>query len=306
MPPRSRSSIRRGASGVCAAQYAMKPVASWEELERNVGFFADFSSSYHCHFLVFPEYFTFQMFSCMEETTYGDMVRKLTTYTDRYVEMFQGLARKYNLYIVGGSQPVHDGGAIYNTAHLFTPTGHVYTQEKLHITPAEREEANIQPGRAIRLFQTPYARVAVQICYDIEFPETSRLLTLAGAEVFFVPYYTEEKKAYFRVRLCSQARAVENFAYVVMTGNVGNMQTPAGSFLNYSQSAILTPSDFSFPEKGVEGEADPNVEAAVVSELTLSALAQQRHVATVRPLHDRRPDLYNLSALSKVEIIRTE
>ena len=68
----------------------------------------------------------------------------------------------------------------------------------------------------------------------------------------------------------------------------------------------MTPSDFSFPEKGIEGEADPNVEAVVVSELALSALAQQRHVATVRPLHDRRPDMYEIYAKHKIEIIKTE
>ena len=291
---------------ICAAQYAMKPVRSWQDLEDNVTFFAEFADSYHCHFLVFPEYFTFQMFSCMKETSYGDLVRRLSGYTEQYLEMFSSLARKHNVHIIGGTQPVSENGSMYNTAHLFTPTGHVYTQEKLHITPEERKEANIQPGRAIRLFKTPFARVAIQICYDIEFPEVSRLLTLAGAEIIFVPYYTEEKKAYHRVRHCAQARAVENFIYVVLTGNVGNMKTLAGSFLNYSQAAVLTPSDFSFPERGVEGEADPNVEAAVVSELTLSSLAQQRHVATVRPLHDRRPDLYNLSPIQKIEIIQTE
>lgn len=84
------------------------------------------------------------------------------------------------------------------------------------------------------------------------------------------------------------------------------MRTEAGSFMNYSQAAILTPSDFSFPEKGIEGEADPNVEAAVVSELTLSSLAQKRHVATVRPLHDRRDDLYSLNAGTRIEVIKTE
>ena len=134
----------------------------------------------------------------------------------------------------------------------------------------------------------------------------SRLLTLAGAEIIFVPFYTEEKKAYYRVRHCAQARAVENFIYVVMTGSVGNMRTQSGSFLNYSQAAILTPSDFSFPEKGIEGEADPNVEAVVVSELALSSLSQQRHVATVRPLHDMRPDLYELSPRNRIEIITVE
>ena len=121
-----------------------------------------------------------------------------------------------------------------------------------------------------------------------------------------MPFYTEEKKAYYRVRHCAQARAVENFIYVVMTGSVGNMRTQSGSFLNYSQAAILTPSDFSFPEKGVEGEADPNVEAVVVSELALSSLSQQRHVATVRPLHDMRSDLYDLCPRNKIEIIQVE
>jgi len=76
--------------------------------------------------------------------------------------------------------------------------------------------------------------------------------------------------------------------------------------MNYSQAAILAPSDFSFPEKGIEGMADPNVEAVVVSELALFALAQQRHVASVRPLHDRRSDLYELQAKNKIEIVRTE
>ena len=93
----------------------------------------------------------------------------------------------------------------------------------------------------------------------------------------------------------AQARAVENFLYVVITGSVGNMRTKIGSFMNYSQAAVLTPSDFAFPEGGLEGEADPNVEAVVISELALSALVQQRQVATVRPLHDRRPDLYHLA-----------
>jgi predicted amidohydrolase len=108
------------------------------------------------------------------------------------------------------------------------------------------------------------------------------------------------------VRHCPQARAVENFVYVVMTGSVGNMLAPSGSYMNYSQAAILTPSDFSFPEKGIEGEADPNVEAVVVSELALSSLSQQRHVATVRPLHDMRSDLYDLRPKIKIENIQVE
>jgi predicted amidohydrolase len=220
--------------------------------------------------------------------------------------MFTRLAQQHNLYIIGGSHPVARDGLLYNTAHLFTPTGHVYTQDKLHITPSERNESDIQPGDIIRVFDTPLARIAIQICYDIEFPEVSRLLTLAGAEIIFVPFYTDEKNAYYRVRYCAQARAVENFLYVVITGNVGNLRTKIGSFMNYSQAAVLTPSDYAFPERGLEGEADPNVEAVVISELALGALVQQRQIATVRPLHDRRPDLYTLETKAHIEIIRVE
>jgi hypothetical protein len=61
-----------------------------------------------------------------------------------------------------------------------------------------------------------------------------------------------------------------------------------------------------FREKGIEGVADPNVEAVVISELALSSLAQQRHVATVRPLHDRRPDIYELNARGRVEVIKAD
>ena len=129
---------------------------------------------------------------------------------------------------------------------------------------------------------------------------------MAGVEIIFVPFYTEGKKAYYRVRHCAQARAVENFIYVVMTGSVGNMRTRIGSFMHYSEAAVLTPSDFFFPEKGIEGVADPNVEAVVISELALSSLAQQRHVATVRPLYDRRPDIYELNVKGRVEVIKAE
>ena len=291
---------------VCAAQYLMRTIRAWEEFEESVEFFVETASAAHCHFLVLPEYVTYQLFSIMPKSDMRQMVRELAGMTERYIAMFTRLAQQHNLYIIGGSHPVERDGLLYNTAHLFTPTGHVYTQDKLHITPSERNESDIQPGDIIRVFDTPLARIAIQICYDIEFPEVSRLLTLAGAEIIFVPFYTDEKNAYYRVRYCAQARAVENFLYVVITGNVGNLRTKIGSFMNYSQAAVLTPSDYAFPERGLEGEADPNVEAVVISELALGALVQQRQIATVRPLHDRRPDLYTLESKARIEIIRVE
>lgn len=291
---------------VCAAQYLMRPVQSWDDLAKTVEFFATTADSYACHFLALPEYFTAQLFSMMPSTlTPKETITELAGMTERYLEMFRTLAQKYQLYIIGGSHPVFRDGKLFNVGHFFTPSGQVHTQDKLHITPAERELWNVRPGKGIKVFDTPLARIAIQVCYDIEFPEVSRLLTLAGAEVIFVPFSTDEKKAYYRVRYSAQARAVENYIYTVISGNAGNLPTKS-YLLNYAQSAILTPSDFAFPSYAVAGEADPNVETVVIAELDLSSLAQQRELGNVRPLHDRRTDLYEVKAKVPIQVIKVE
>ena len=113
-------------------------------------------------------------------------------------------------------------------------------------------------------------------------------------------------KAYYRVRYTAQARAIENVAYVVISGNVGNLPNIKSYIINYGQSAILTPCDFAFPMEAKAGEAEPNVETVVISDLDLTSLEQQKEIGSVRPLYDRRPDIYELVARTPVKVIRTE
>ena len=69
---------------------------------------------------------------------------------------------------------------------------------------------------------------------------------------------------------------------------------------------IITPSDFAFPTQAVAAEADPDVETVVVGELALSNLAKQREVGSVKPLYDRRTDLFELKSRIPVEIIHVD
>ena len=290
---------------VCAAQYQMRRISSWEEFQKQVEFFVTTANEYHCHFLLFPELFTAQLFSLMPDHLETiEVVRELAEYTDKYLELFKQMSRDTGMFIIGGSHPVKMKDGIRNVAHLFTPSGEVHTQEKLHVTPGERHTWGIRPGEGLKVFDTGLARIAIQVCYDIEFPEATRLLTLAGAEVVFVPFSTDEKKSYIRVRYCAQARAVENVIYVVMAGNVGNLPQVKSFLVNYGQAAVMTPSDFAFPLNAILGEAEPNSETVVISDLDLADLSQQRKMGSVRPLMDRRPDLYELRARTPVEIIR--
>ena len=282
---------------ICAGQWFMRRIQTWLEFERTVNFFVETADTYHSHFLILPELFTAQLFSLMPaDLDSREAVRRLAGMTDRYIDLFSSQAQKHGLYIIAGSQPVIRDGDLYNVAHLFTPTGDVYTQDALHIPPIERADFDIEPGDDIRVFDTPLGRIGIQVGYDVEFPELARLQTLAGAEVIFVPYSTDERKAYDRIRYTAQARAVENFVYVVIAGNVGNLPTTKNYLINYGQAAVFTPSDFAFPPYATAGESEANVETVLITDLDLTVLAQQRDVASVRHLYDRRSDLYDVHA----------
>lgn len=298
-----RSPVRR--IRVCAAQYGMRRVDSWEQFEHQVDFFVETAHSYHSHFLLFPELFTVQLFSLLDpDIEPRRAIEALADMTGRYLELFVDRARRTGMYIIGGSHPVRVGDGIRNVAHLFSPSGQVHTQDKLHVTPNERAEYGIDPGEGLRVFDTSHGRIAIVVCYDIEFPELARLLTLAGAEVLFVPFSTDERRAYLRVRYTAQARAVENIVYTVLSGNVGNLPQVANFLINYGQAAICTPSDFAFPTDAVAGRSDVNSETVVISDLDLAALHEAREMGSVRPLRDRRTDLYRIEPLSPVEVVR--
>ena len=300
-----RRSVRR--VRVCAAQYQMRPITCWDDLERQVHFFAETANEYHCHYLLMPELFTAQLFSTLpRDIPSREAVLEVAAYAEDYRRMFLQLAAKFNLFIIGGSTPVVVDGELQNIAHLFTPSGNVYQQEKLHITSVERHWYNIQPGDKLRVFDTPLGRIGIAVCYDVEFPELIRLLALNGIEILFVPFATDERKSYCRVRHCAQARAVENVIYVVLSGCVGNLPQVNSFLINYGQAAICTPCDVPFPKDGILAEAEPNCETVVVAEIDLSSLVQHRDIGSVLPLQNRRRDLYDLTPRTPVEVVTVQ
>jgi predicted amidohydrolase/GNAT superfamily N-acetyltransferase len=291
---------------VCAVQYEQRRISGWDDLVAQVEYFVDTADMYDCHLLVFPEVFTAQMFSAWgRELTLSACVERLAALHADYLAMFTRLARAHGLYIVGGSVPVRrDDGRLYNVAHLFSPGGEVHTQDKLHVTPNEQQWWGISPGHGLSLFETPYGRLAILICYDSEFPELSRMLVDAGADVIIVPFSTDERKAYQRVRSCCAARAVENAVYVVLAGNVGGLPHTQAMALNFGQAAVLTPSDFSFPMNAILAEGVVNTQTVVIADLDLSSLEHSREHGTVRPLVDRRHDIYGLISRTPVTRVR--
>lgn len=288
---------------ICAVQYEMRKIRNWEELCEQVEYFVDTADLYDSHLVIFPELFIAQMLCTFDrKSPLPELVSQLADLHGQYIDLFTDLATSRQILIVAGSVPVRQpDGSIRNTAHLFSPMGNVYTQEKLHLTPAESTYWGLCQGEGLKVFETHLGRIAILICYDIEFPELSRMLVDAGVDLIVVPFATDERKSYQRVRYCAQARAVENTIYVVLAGNVGALPRSPAMSLNFGQAAVLTPSDFAFPLNGIAAEGIINTQTVVITDIDLGALEVEREVANVRPLIDRRPDIYFIQSRIKIE-----
>jgi predicted amidohydrolase len=277
----------------------MRRVAFWEEFAQQVEFFVDAASDYHCDYLVFPELFTLQLLSMTAAKRPGEAARWLSDFTPKYLELFTKLAVKHAVNIAGGSNFFVEKGKLLNIAYLFRRNGTIARQPKIHITPAERRWWGVEGGDKVEVFDTDRGRVAIHVCYDVEFPELTRVAAKKGAQLILVPFNTDTRQGYVRVRHCAQARCVENHVYAVLSGCTGNLPQVSNADIHYAQSAVLTPADISFARDGVAGECEPNVETLVVQDLDLELLRRHRYVGSTQNWNDRRRDLYVIRYMEK-------
>ncbi len=288
--PFRQSSVR-----VVCVQYQLRPVKSFSEFSQIVEYYVDVAGDYRADFLLFPEFFSMQLLSIEnEEVPPNVAVEHMTKYTDQLRELFGKLAVKYNVNIIGGSHPSKVKGMVRNMAYIFLRDGTVHEQAKIHPTPDEKYWWQIEGGDEVKVIETDCGKIGVLICYDSEFPELTRHLVNQGMQFLFVPFLTDNRQAYCRVKYCCQARAIENQIYVAMAGNVGNLPRVTNLDIQYAQSSIFTPCDFPFARDGIAADTSPNVEMVAIADLRLDLLYEARAYGAVRNLKDRRHDLYQV------------
>ncbi|GAB9474073.1 Nitrilase/cyanide hydratase and apolipo protein n-acyltransferase-like protein [Globisporangium polare] len=105
------------------------------------------------------------------------------------------LAQQHKIYLVGGSIPEKEGGHVYNTSVIFSPLGEILGKHrKVHLFDNDvpnrmtfKESDTLSVGNAVTIFDTPYCKIGVGICYDIRFPELSMLMKKQGVKVLIFP-----------------------------------------------------------------------------------------------------------------------
>ncbi len=275
-------------------QWQMRLYKDLEELMQQAEYFIDAVSAYRSDFALFPEFFNAPLMADNNHLPESQAIRELAKFTPKIVDKFSELAISYNINVITGSMPEMRDGLLYNVGYICKRDGTKERYEKLHVTPDEAKVWGMQGGNELKTFDTDCGKIGVLICYDSEFPELSRLLADEGMDILFVPFLTDTQNGYSRVRNCSQARAIENECYVAIAGSVGNLPKVNNMDIQYAQSMVFTPCDFSFPANGIKAEATTNTEMILIADVDLSLLRELNQFGSVRNLKDRRTDIFEL------------
>ncbi len=292
--PTHKATTKKKIIRIGLVQWQMRPYKNLDEVMQQAEYFIDTVSGYRSDFALFPEFFNAPLMAENNHLSEAEAIRALAMHTDTIVKKFSELSISYNINIITGSMPEVREGKLYNGGYLCKRDGGIERYEKIHITPDEARVWGMQGGSEVNVFDTDCGKIGILICYDVEFPEISRLLADDGMDILFVPFLTDTQNGYSRVRHCAQARAIENECYVAIAGSVGNLPNVKNMDIQFAQSMVFTPCDFAFPTNGIKAEATPNTEMILIADVDIDLLRELHQFGSVRNLKDRRKDLFEL------------
>ncbi len=194
---------------------------------------------------------------------------------------FQALARERKTTLVAGICE-RDGHRFFNSAAVFSPGGLLGVYRKIHLFKDERRW--FTPGdRPFEVLDAAGLRVGVIICFDWRFPEATRVLALAGAEVIahpanlVMPYCQEVMRA----------RAIENRIFAVTANRIGTERRPDGAGEEFTGTSQVVD-----PEGRVLGRASSDREEEFAVEIDVREAQRKRINDHNDVLADRRPEFY--------------
>ena len=191
------------------------------------------------------------------------------------------MAQKHGCWLTGASLPVRTERGVVNRGYFVAPWGEVHHQDKLILTPYEREVMQLVPGEGLTLVDTVMGRFGMLICYDAEFPLLARALAEADADMILVPSATDLPAGQTRVRQSARARAIENQLLVVQAPLVGRVQGCDIVDQSTGRAGFFVPPDTGLPEDGILGQGTPDAHGALTLEVDFAATSGARSTGQV-------------------------
>ncbi|XP_013922522.1 PREDICTED: omega-amidase NIT2 [Thamnophis sirtalis] len=223
-----------------------------------------------------------------------------TKYFPEYAEKIPGdctqklsdIAKECGIYLIGGSIPEDDAGKLYNTCTAFGPDGTMLAKyRKIHLFDIDvpgkirfQESETLSPGDKFSVFETPYCKIGIGICYDIRFPELAQIYTQKGCKLLVYPGAFNLTTGPAHWELLQRGRAVDNQVYVA-TASPARDET--GSYVAWGHSTVVNPWGEVIAKAGTE-------ETIVYAEIDLKKAEEIREQIPI--LSQKRSDLYAVEA----------
>jgi len=198
-----------------------------------------------------------------------------------WCDLAAAFATRHACHLLAGTGPVRTPRGLVNRAWLVGPDGIVAHQDKLILTPYERETLGLVPGDGLKVFDTGLGRIGILTCYDCEFPILARRLAEAGADMILVPSCTDGPAGQTRVRQSARARAIESQCLVVQAPLVGRV---AGCDIvddSTGRAGLFCPPDHGLPGDGILAQGETDRAGPVVAELDPMAIRAPRQTGQV-------------------------
>ena len=271
------------------AAIQMSTVADKMENVRTVKAYLEKIKDENPDFVILPE-----MFCCPYQT------ENFPIYAEKeggpVWQQLSGYAKQYGIYLIGGSMPEKDAEEnVYNTSYIFDREGkQIGKHRKVHLFDIDvkggqtfKESDTLTAGDSDTVFDTEFGKIGVMLCFDIRFPELSRMMVNDGAKVIFVPAAFNMTTGPAHWELSFRTRALDNQIYMV--GCAPARDVSAG-YISWGHSIVTDPwgrvIDMLDEKKGILlAELDMDYEEQVREELPL--------------LKSRRKDMYKLEKLCK-------
>ena len=156
------------------------------------------------------------------------------------------MAKNNKIYLIGGSIPERENDKIYNTSFIFDSNGNqISRHRKMHLFDIDikggqsfKESESLTPGNSICVFNTSFCSIGVCICFDMRFPELSRLMALKGAQIIIVPAAFNMTTGPPHWESMFKQRAIDNQCFTI---GVAPARDEKASYISYANSIIVNP-----------------------------------------------------------------
>lgn len=204
------------------------------------------------------------------------------------VSQLSNLARIHGLFLIGGSIPELVGELLYNTSIVFNPKGEIIAKHrKAHLFDVcvkngieFKESQVLSAGNTPTVFETPWGKFGLEICYDIRFPELTRKMAKDGARVVIVPAAFNMTTGPAHWELLFRSRALDNQIFILGTSPARNLQA---AYVAYGHSIAVNP----WGQIIAQLDEKPGV---LLADLNLSQIEEVREALPI--WKQRREDLY--------------